>query len=73
MDGHLTIARQPEQSIDIDGPCRIKITRIARNYVRINIIADQSTNIVRTELLPIEMQEMPVCELYSSLLSPPST
>jgi len=36
----LVLSRKPGQAIDIDGPCRVTVIRVAGDKVRIGIEAD---------------------------------
>jgi len=47
----LMLSREVEESIDVDGPCRITIVRIEGGRVRIGINGPPSTKVLRTELI----------------------
>ena len=49
----LVLSRKAGQSIDVTGPCQIKILETRRNTVRIGITAEDGAKILRTELIEI--------------------
>lgn len=46
----LVLSRKPGQAIDIDGPCRVTVIRVAGDKVRIGFEADRGVKILRSEL-----------------------
>ena len=47
----LTLSRHRGEAIDVDGPCRIVVTRLNSNRCRLTIVADRQTVVTRSELL----------------------
>lgn len=47
----LVLSRRNEESIDIDGPARIRVLGAEGGRVRLGIEAERSVTILRTELL----------------------
>jgi carbon storage regulator CsrA len=47
----LVLGRKQGESLRVDGPCEIVVKRIRGSKVQIGIIGEQSTKILRTELL----------------------
>lgn len=47
----LILGRKPEEDIVISGPCVIRVVALTGRRVRLGILADRSTSVVRGELL----------------------
>ena len=51
----LVLTRLQEQSVEVDGKCTVKILDVRGNRVKLGFIADQSTKVMRTEV--VEMKD----------------
>ena len=47
----LVLNRKKDQSVKLDGPGEVRIVSICGNFVRLGIIAPQSTTALRNELV----------------------
>ena len=53
----LVLSRGIKQSVEIDGPCIVRVAKVRGKQVTLHFIADNTTRIVRTELLEIKDDE----------------
>ena len=53
----LVLTRLQEQSVEVDGKCTVKILDVRGNRVKLGFIADDSTKIMRTELIEFEVKK----------------
>lgn len=50
---NLVLSRRRDESIEVDGKCKITVLRIGPDSVRLAIEAEESVEIWRSELLPL--------------------
>ena len=50
----LVLSRGIQQSVEIDGPCTVRVAKVRGKQVTLHFIAEDTTHIVRTELLEIK-------------------
>ena len=48
----LVLSRKPGETIDITGPCKVRVIRIGPNSVRLGIEAEPDVSIMRSEVHP---------------------
>ena len=53
----LVVARKPGEKIIVDGPCEIILVALRQGHARIGIQAEDSVEILRSELVKTEEEE----------------
>ncbi len=48
--GHLALSRNENETINVSGPCTVKVVKTTKGTVRLLITAAQSTRIMRGEV-----------------------